>query len=621
VDFHGLQGQEKIQILLSRFREVRALERAKYGALSSELREKFVSANEDVQFKVLVTLKYPEGIKHPSKFEKTLEELDAYSKQLITLQPVQSLDYVFENYGFGHPVKLDQWNAIHDLTKSQLRKLMFDNNVVSITEYVEPTPLSRSTIKSISILPALIGQSGHPHLSCLSQSAYFHSSSGTIPSNAAAGVKASTFENGITPSVLSCWMSSGTNVTSSANLDAGGDYHSDATFLAMTYAAPGASYYHHISSTYVGQSSYIISSRIQTSSMSYANTQPYNSQQFREMDDFAFKSPYTVFCNPTANSGSGLQANWLPYNAISVGNVRHRDMATFEVGGPTCADQCTQTRNPPAVNATFLCLTRTGSPISCAGDREMPYVVAPGYTPNPGDNTDPLHPLGCGGGIGEMDLPCRSETHHCGTSFSAPTANGIAADIIAADGRMYAWPEKVRATMILTAQNVMAGEWDASIDGEDGAGVISGANAVDFAKNHYVASVSGTATIRGMAVNLVNAGNWSTPLTYNIQIPNSVPSDKNLRIVLTWDSNPSLTLAYNDLSDLDLSAVTSTSSVYSSASYEGNVEVITIPGNTLVANSVTVATINKWVNRIQSWSTTNYFYYAIAWDWVDNHAP
>ena len=53
---------------------------------------------------------------------------------------------------------------------------------------------------------------------------------------------------------------------------------------------------------------------------------------------------------------------------------------------------------------------------------------------------------------------------------------------------MLPWPEKVRAALLLTAENVEGNEGSNYEDGRDGVGVINGASAVAFAQSHTTAS-------------------------------------------------------------------------------------------------------------------------------------
>lgn len=508
------------------------------------------------------------------------------------------------------PISIDKKTGIYDVNKSQLRDLMFDKNLVSIEEYVEYHP----AIKAFSILPSLIGQVTYPPLSSLARSAYNHSNTIPIPSTAGAGVKAATFEVGITPSFLTC---TGINPI---NIELGGNAHSDAVWRLLTYTAPGATFYHRNNPTYLGETNYIVSNGIQTSSLSYSGSAQSVITVHRQMDDFAHKYPFTVFCTPTANEGTDKVANWGCYNAINVGNVRHRNFTTFDIRarqcGPNGVDDggCTQTKNTRGVYNTSTCITRPTSP-DCAGDREMPHIIAPGFTPIT------LGSAVCASYV-PMNEPCEANSAHaCGTSFSAPVANGIAAAVISANSRMVSWPERVRAAMLLTAKNVTGEDWNSSVDGEDGNGVIHGADAVAFAQTHTDVSIGNLAVSKAMGVGMVMTANWTQNLTYNIRIPNPKPAGKNLRILLTWSSNPSLTSYVNALSDLDLTVTTSTSGIYSSGSWDGNVEVINIPGSSVVAGSTAVTTISKAINRIPASGTSDNFYYAIAWDWITSHAP
>jgi hypothetical protein len=95
----------------------------------------------------------------------------------------------------------------------------------------------------------------------------------------------------------------------------------------------------------------------------------------------------------------------------------------------------------------------------------------------------------------------------------------------------------------------------------------------------------------------------------------------HLRVVLSWDSNPLLNLAGNSLSDLDL-LVTSGSAGRASQSFNGSNEVVEIPAGLFPAGASVQARVIKVVNRIPLiGSRAGYFYYAIGWTWVKDHAP
>jgi hypothetical protein len=314
------------------------------------------------------------------------------------------------------------------------------------------------------------------------------------------------------------------------------------------------------------------------------------------MDQMAYTYPYPVFTNPSGNKGYGYEVNWQCYNAVSVGNVRHTNNSTYEMA------DCTQAKNPPPRYGSS-CISGTGP--NCAGDREMPPLVAPGfpYTGSAFDN-------GCTEGLGTLA---------CGSSLSAPLVNGISASVIAADSRMLSWPEKVRATLILTAQNVESGDWTISGDGRDGTGVVSGAEALSFAKDHTSVSPNNAAVVSGMHGSSLYATDFGSSKRFNFLVPNPKPAGKHLRVVLTWDSNPDVNAGTNALSDLDLIAQHNSGTSFSS-SWESNVEVVDIPAANLTAGSSYYIDVNPYMSRIPS-TGTNYFYYVVAWTWVKDHAP
>jgi hypothetical protein len=75
----------------------------------------------------------------------------------------------------------------------------------------------------------------------------------------------------------------------------------------------------------------------------------------------------------------------------------------------------------------------------------------------------------------------------------------------------------------------------------------------------------------------------------------------------------------NWLSDLDL-LVTNGSEGDASQSHNGNVEMVDISNSKFTAGSTVDARISKFIDRIPEGSREQYFYYAIAWTWVKDHA-
>jgi hypothetical protein len=117
------------------------------------------------------------------------------------------------------------------------------------------------------------------------------------------------------------------------------------------------------------------------------------------------------------------------------------------------------------------------------------------------------------------------------------------------------------------------------------------------------------------------ASEFSGNKRFNYAVPNPKPSGKHLRVVLTWDSNPVVGGGVNALSDLDL-IVQYNGSVRTSGSWDNNVEVVDIAASELTAGSSYYIDVSPYISRIPaSGSRTNFFYYAIAWTWVKDHAP
>lgn len=338
----------------------------------------------------------------------------------------------------------------------------------------------------------------------------------------------------------------------------------------------------------------------------------------RHLDMWAYKYPYTVFCNPAANSGYCITPDWQCYNAISVGNVCHQNMTHYILVDSTnhCSGGHTQTANPaPRYGSPSMNLFNCSSCVpGSRGDREMPMLVAPGISP--------------ANGIGPsvMSDPCifhngQTSCQYSGTSYSAPICNGIAACVISADSRMIIWPEKVRAVLLATAHNVDFNYWNCFEDGRDGAGTISGADAVDFARNHVTVTPNASAQKYGIGVGNLSNSDQSSWKYFNVLIPPTKPSGKHLRIVLTWDSSPGNDdiNPVNDLSDLDL-YFSSDSKQYYSISWDSNVEMVDIPGNELTSGNTYAASINIPTMRISPNALSQLIYYCIAWTWVKDHA-
>lgn len=173
---------------------------------------------------------------------------------------------------------------------------------------------------------------------------------------------------------------------------------------------------------------------------------------------------------------------------------------------------------------------------------------------------------------------------------------------------------------MLTARNVKGGYWKSQIDGQDGAGVVHGKDAISFAKAMSTTSANWPAIINGANFSSFTANDFnpsSVQRIFNIKIPSSLPVGKHLRIVLTWDSSPDLVANVNDLSDLDLSF---NNGAYNSLSVDGNVEIIDVPNGSVVPNGTYTCAIVPYTWRIHPNARSTGIYSALVWGWVTDHA-
>lgn len=575
---NGLPGEVDLEALE---KEEAKIKRAKRVNFSEAVAAKVRGMGSFARLPVVIHLKHP-PITYPDKTQGTTEEMRSASIAAANVEPITNLASLFARHALKGMRSRGAGIAEGELSRLQLEALKLDPDVAAVEEFREEALLA------VELAP-LGGAAFNP---------------GGVPSGSGSGVRAATFENGLTSGFLSCIGVTPVSYDANVDLIAENIRHANASFRCLSATAPSASLYHRRSITYDGTNdvNYLINNAIQTVSISAVRggTTPYRStySEFLVMDDFAYRYPYPVFVNPSGNAGYSNEVNWQAYNGISVGNVRHTGGTTYEMA------DCTQTKNPPPVYGS--CISGSGS--NCAGDREMPHLVVPGI---PSTGSDFASTCLAGSG-----------TVTCGTSWSAPVGNGIAASVISADSRMVSWPEKVRATIILTAQNVDGGYWASGTDGRDGSGVVSGSEAVAFAQNHTTVSVGGGAVEKGMASGSMYASDFSSGFKrFNYAVPNPKPSGKHLRVVLTWDSNPVVGGGVNALSDLDLMVQYNGSTRYSS-SWDNNVEVVDIAASELTAGSSYAIDVAPYSNRIpSSGSRTNFFYYAIAWTWVKDHAP
>jgi hypothetical protein len=208
-----------------------------------------------------------------------------------------------------------------------------------------------------------------------------------------------------------------------------------------------------------------------------------------------------------------------------------------------------------------------------------------------------------------------------GTSYSSPILAGIAADLMTANWDFMYNPTLVRAALLLTAQNVDYSYWNYLEDGRDGAGVVSGSDAVAFARSFEYAWTPETPIETGLFQNLIFSYDTVGLIrSFNVKIPDVIPTGKHLRAVLTWSSSPSENAEINDICDLDLGFIANNDNPYGSMSYDDNIEIVDIENNVITAGGEYPLTVNLTANRISQDAYSSYIYYAIAWTWVKDHA-
>jgi hypothetical protein len=342
----------------------------------------------------------------------------------------------------------------------------------------------------------------------------------------------------------------------------------------------------------------------------------------RAVDNLAFIYPYPLVSLTAGNDGPDYAPDAQTYNSLIVGNVQHYDSSHYQMdfdyirwdsvlGFLPVYVAGTQWKNPPAQYA----YTR---------DWELPTLVAPGFGSDPywglhfpGVWTSSTGVAGCAPGV-DWCPPG-------GTSFSAPVAAALAAQIIGWAGQ-YASPNRItetKAILMLTAENVDGDYWKPHYeDSRDGAGTVSGANAVEFVRNAPYTHNEMGPHIRAMRSGYLSPEEFGDELfiAESLLVPATIPTGKHLRVVLTWTSSPSInaTPAVNEVSDMGLFVHSNYGWRYSET-WNSNTEIVDLPNASLTPNGTYVIKVFPQVHRSASDGVEG-TYYTLAWTWVKDHA-
>jgi hypothetical protein len=631
----------------------------KYGALSDELIGKIPSLNEGDTITAMVCFKVQINGSRLDKTKSTMEEIEekAKSNPYKKISLIDKTDFISKHKlkektlpdtVRDKALKNQPDLTIVKITKNNLADLCFDENVVYVGEYMDPKPIACN-----ACFDGTNTYQTPPCFSSLANSAYNPASQ--MPADARGqNVNAATLEDGLRPFFVSCIQVSHLISYYQSGTDYGFS-HSEQTFRCLAYAAPQANLYHGCGNDYFQDyvTNFISTNMIRTiSTSSVNNLTDLNPDHpwMLSVDRWAYNYPYPVICNGNGDDGYCAYAHWQCYNAINVGNVQH-DQEKYYVlpdsaiditancsscsNSGICNGHCTggienAANPPPRYGRQPNYLVKQFNCSACnpgvRGDRELPMLVAPGISPTKYlGATNPVQYPSCG--VSRMSDPCIYDNHHkylacatSGTSYSAPILNGIAACVISANSKLRGWPEMVRVVLLATAQNVDFENWSYLSDGRDGAGVVSGADAVSFAKKFVLTNYTNqTAYTDAIANGSLYQADDGSFIAFNVLIPGSIPVGKHLRIVLTWDSSPSTNNGVNNLSDLDLE-FSANNNLYKSYSYDSNVELLDIDNNQVTPGKTYTATIDCHTMRIPSYSDYPYIYYAIGWTWVKDHA-
>lgn len=119
--------------------EEKKAERIKYGALGGAIQKKFDAMKDQDLIRVQIMLRIPDDVPYYDKTKGYSEALlREQSLAAARLNPVVSLQAFEARHGLSGTNRQNYGRLICGITKSKLRKLMYDPDVASVVEYQEP---------------------------------------------------------------------------------------------------------------------------------------------------------------------------------------------------------------------------------------------------------------------------------------------------------------------------------------------------------------------------------------------------------------------------------------------------------------------------------------------------
>lgn len=561
----------------------RAERRRRYGRLSLSLCRRFDTLTGSETTPVRIVLRMPR-VAHPSRFSHTPDQLARHSRSLLAQRPAVDPAAWAGAHGLHH-CSVSAPNVVFTtLTKAMLREIAFDD-AVAVVEPVSPVFPCGDVLLFSELAQGALNPAAHP------------------ADREGAGVLSGIVEG----------LSSD---------------HAKQTTACLTNMAPRAAVVRHSSAYYdsLQTDAWLLDNQVETVSMSLSRDPSQltvDCHEFMLMDDFIYRWPCPVFCTPAGNGTAHDEVNWQPYGAVCVGSAKHWRQQAYLFDGFTCA------RNPePRYGA---CLDDTDT--ACAGDRELPEILAPGSHPFDAPDGDAVHLWGSD----PQPIYCDSDevpgsTYVCGsyypdvwtgqgTSYATPIVNGTAARLISSNVPLFGHkPDAVKMALLLTAHNVVGGYWDPGVDQRDGAGVVSAYDAVAYGASCTDLTGQDTPPAVEHGYCTMQVDSAMTDRRFRVLVPQSPPHGRHLRAAMVWTSTPDFDSMQNVLSDLDLGGFMSDSAAYGSHSLDASVEMFDVPTEELTPGREYELTVYARDIRIPPGARTDYFYCTLGWTWVRDHA-